>query len=91
MRVWNSATTDLWGVDAKEAIGSDLAALGTGLPLEKVRAAVQSAAHDGGIATLEVDAVERHGRQVRLQVAVSPLMDDGGASIGAILITEHDH
>ncbi len=90
VRVWNAATTDLWGVTAEEAVGADLAELGTGLPLEEVRAAVEAAAHDGGAATVDVDATERHGRRVRLRVAVSPLMDGDGVSAGAILITELD-
>ncbi len=90
VRVWNAATTELWGVGAPEAVGADLAELGIGLPLEQVRAAIEVAAHDGGTETVAVQAVERHGRQVRLRVSVSPLMDGDGVSAGAILITEPD-
>ena len=85
VRVWNAASTELWGVRADEAVGTDLADLDVGLPAEPVAAAAAAVLADGAHRDLVLDAVERHGRAVAVAVRVSALVDEQGRTAGAVV------
>lgn len=90
---WNSPAQELWGVQADEAVGRSLFSLDIGLPLGRLRTQLDSmlaGPHDKHSAVL-VDAVNRRGRPVTVQVTLSPLVRDDDAEhkvTGAILVME---
>ncbi|MDQ3054648.1 MAG: PAS domain-containing protein, partial [Actinomycetota bacterium] len=90
---WNSPAQELWGVQADEAVGRSLFSLDIGLPLGRLRTQLDSmlaGLHDKHSAVL-VEAVNRHGRPVTVQVTLSPLVRDDDAEhkvTGAILVME---
>ncbi len=75
--VWNAWAADLWGVRADEAAGEHLLNLDIGLPLHEIGPAVRTVLAGEHLATddavLELAAVNRRGRPVRVQVTVSSL------------------
>jgi two-component system CheB/CheR fusion protein len=90
---WNSEASDLWGVREDEAVGSPLEDLDIGLPVEPLRPLLR--AHLSGDGQLpgnrtRVEAVNRRGRAVEVEVTVSPLRRDGNGNgngvSGAILV-----
>ncbi|PRY14539.1 CheR family methyltransferase [Kineococcus rhizosphaerae] len=89
--VWNAWAADLWGVRADEAAGQHLLNLDIGLPLIEVGPAVRTVlageelpAEDG---TFLLEAVNRRGRSIRVQVTVSSLAGASGRS-GAIVVMD---
>ncbi|MEJ7771716.1 MAG: CheR family methyltransferase [Geodermatophilaceae bacterium] len=90
---WNSPAQELWGVQADEAVGRSLFSLDIGLPLGRLRTQLDSmlaGPHDKHSAVL-VEAVNRRGRPVTVQVTLSPLVRDDDAEhkvTGAILVME---
>ena len=90
---WNSPAQELWGVQADEAVGRSVFSLDIGLPLGRLRTQLDSmlaGPHDRHSAVL-VEAVNRHGRPVTVQVTLSPLVRDDDAEhkvTGAILVME---
>jgi two-component system, chemotaxis family, CheB/CheR fusion protein len=85
---WNSEASDLWGVREDEAVGAPLDQLDIGLPVEPLRPLVraQLSGRDGVENRTRVAAVNRRGRQVEVDVTVSPLRRDGELVSGAILV-----
>ncbi|PRY40779.1 CheR family methyltransferase [Umezawaea tangerina] len=91
MRVlaWNTGAEELWGVRRGEAEGTHLLDLDIGLPLPEVGAVARKALEDGGFtAEVELAAVNRKGREVRVRVVCSSLRSSGGEVGGAILVME---
>ncbi len=75
--LWSQSAADLWGVDADEARGVPLDQLDFGLPVEDLRADVDRVL--AGEAAEEVrvlDAVNRRGRSITVEVAVRPVHPD---------------
>ena len=85
--VWNQTAEELWGVRQKEAIDQHLLALDIGLPVDELRPALRNVLNGGNDETLVLDAVDRRGRPVRVQVAVTPLGRAGQVS-GTVLVIE---
>jgi two-component system, chemotaxis family, CheB/CheR fusion protein len=90
---WNPRAEDLWGVRTDEAVGRSLADLDIGLPLAPLRPLVRARFlpdDDGAEAAVDrvvrVQAVNRRGRQVEVDVAVSALRRDGAPPTGAVLV-----
>jgi two-component system CheB/CheR fusion protein len=80
----------LWGVRFDEVEGEHLSSLDIGLPLEALlpllrgRLGTDQAFHE----VVTLDAVNRRGRAVTVQVTVSRLSQDGGATPGALLMMD---
>jgi two-component system CheB/CheR fusion protein len=84
---WNAKAEDLWGIRADEARGQHLVALDIGLPLEPLRPGLKRQLTDQvAPEVLRLDAVNRRGRSITVQVTLSKLAhpeDDG--TTGALL------
>ncbi|GAB3603623.1 PAS domain S-box protein [Kineococcus gypseus] len=86
--VWNAWAADLWGVRADEAAGQHLLNLDIGLPLHAVAPAVRAALAEGEESKAVLDAVNRRGRPVRVQVSVVALAGAPGTPAGALVVME---
>jgi two-component system CheB/CheR fusion protein len=94
IRAWNATAEDLWGIRHEEAQGEHLFNLDIGLPLEGLRPVLRRQFGGDGTdpetpETLRLDAVNRRGRPVVVQVTVRRLTSDGAAQPpGAILVMD---
>jgi two-component system CheB/CheR fusion protein len=89
VQAWNSGARELWGLQEDEVLGKHLLNLDIGLPLDELRQPVREALADGGeTRTVTVPAVNRRGREVVVQVTVTPMSGRGNASNGAILMMQ---
>jgi two-component system CheB/CheR fusion protein len=93
IRIWNKRAEDLWGLRGAEVLGEHFLNLDIGLPFERLRPLLRAAlGPDGEAGEVELEAVNRRGRNVLVRVACTPLRpqnQDGGA-LGAIVIMESD-
>jgi two-component system CheB/CheR fusion protein len=88
VQVWNRESTDLWGVRSDEAEGEHLFGLDIGLPLENVRTALRAVLSGSEErAEMQLDALNRRGRTVRVTVTLLPLGFTAGEVSGAVLLT----
>ncbi|MEY2535863.1 MAG: two-component system, chemotaxis family, CheB/CheR fusion protein [bacterium] len=88
VQVWNAESAELWGVRADEATGRHLFGLDIGLPFDGVRGALRRVLADGDErAEVVVEALNRRGRSLTLQVTCVPLGVVPGDVTGAILLT----
>jgi two-component system CheB/CheR fusion protein len=88
---WNSRAEDLWGIRTDEAQGASLFGLDFGMPLEPLRAVLerQFAEPDSAPEVLRLEAVNRRGRTIQLQVTVSRLIqEDPAGQQGALIAME---
>jgi two-component system, chemotaxis family, CheB/CheR fusion protein len=88
VRVWNSRADDLWGMRSDEAVGQHVLSLDIGLPLDKLGSAVREALSGDRPGPLVLDATNRRGRAIQCRVTAVPLVADGSAVRGAILLME---
>jgi two-component system, chemotaxis family, CheB/CheR fusion protein len=88
VQIWNSQSTELWGVRSDEAHGQHLFGLDIGLPLDNVRTALRRVlAGSEKRADMELEALNRRGRSMRVTVTLLPLGLGPGQVSGAILLT----
>jgi two-component system CheB/CheR fusion protein len=85
---WNRWNENMWGLRMEEAKGRALSALDIGLPVERIRAAVDTALRGETPAPVTVDAIDRRGRPVACEVMISPLAADGQPSGVVLAIDE---
>jgi len=89
---WNGPAQELWGLRPDEAIGRHLLDLDIGLPLEQLRGPLNNVlrGRDNADSAALIEATNRRGRPVSVQVTLSPLTRDGGNPevTGAILIMD---
>jgi two-component system CheB/CheR fusion protein len=90
VQVWNSRAEDLWGVRRDETVGEHLLNLDIGLPVDQLKPAVRGllAGSDEDHVQLELDAVNRRGKPVRIGVTVSRLVTAGTVAGVIILMDE---
>jgi two-component system CheB/CheR fusion protein len=86
--VWNAWASDLWGVRSDEAVGEHLLALDVGLPLQPVGQAVRAALAREGGNVLQLEAVNRRGRAITVQVTITPIDGADAAAPGVLVIME---
>ncbi|NAZ87101.1 PAS domain-containing protein [Kineococcus sp. T90] len=86
--VWNAWAAEVWGVRGDEALGEHLLGLDIGLPLHEVGPAVRAVLAGEEAAVLQLDAVNRRGRALAVQVSVLPLQGAQGALSGALVVME---
>jgi two-component system CheB/CheR fusion protein len=74
---WNTRAEDLWGVRGDEAMGEHLMNLDIGLPVEQLRQPLRAQLTDDEMSpqTSLIDAVNRRGRQVKLRVTITRIVD----------------
>ncbi|HEX8857816.1 MAG TPA: CheR family methyltransferase [Actinomycetes bacterium] len=87
---WNDAAHDLWGIREDEARGQRLTSLDFGLPVAEVQPLLRrQVAGDGQPhETVDLDAVNRRGRSVRVRVTVSAFQQTPGEHGGAVLMMD---
>jgi two-component system, chemotaxis family, CheB/CheR fusion protein len=90
VQVWNTRAEDLWGVRRDEAIGEHLLNLDIGLPLDSLKPGVRRLLGDGaqGHEQLVLDAVNRRGRPVRVQITATPLRSSEDSAAGVIIVMD---
>jgi two-component system CheB/CheR fusion protein len=90
--VWNAAAEDLWGLRQDEVQGRHVLDLDVGLPMGRLHPLLrrQVAAFDDGVDgdTLELDAVNRRGRPVRVRVTVTAFSEVAGERAGAVVLMD---
>jgi two-component system, chemotaxis family, CheB/CheR fusion protein len=88
VQIWNAESSELWGVRSDEAHGQHLFGLDIGLPLDGVRSALRRVlAGTDDRADVELDARNRRGRELRVNVTLLPLGVGPGEVSGAIMLT----
>ncbi len=93
MRVlaWNRGAEELWGLRHDEAAGKHLLNLDIGLPMAQLQPAVRSALQDAEFkGEIRLEAVNRRGRQITLDVSCGALHDPSGVVKGCILIMDRE-
>jgi two-component system CheB/CheR fusion protein len=93
MRVlaWNRGAEELWGLRHDEAAGKHLLNLDIGLPMAQLQPAVRSALQDAEFkGEVRLEAVNRRGRQITLDVSCGALHDPSGVVKGCILIMDRE-
>ena len=86
--VWNAWAAEVWGVRGDEVVGEHLLGLDIGLPLHEVGRVVRAvlAGEEGPV--LRLDAVNRRGRPLAVQVSVLPLRGAQDEPPGALVVME---
>lgn len=87
---WNAAAEDLWGVREDEARGQHVLGLDIGLPVAELQPLLhrQIAGAAEPHETVELDAVNRRGRQIRVRVTVSAFQQLPEERGGAVLLMD---
>jgi two-component system, chemotaxis family, CheB/CheR fusion protein len=87
---WNSRAEDLWGVRTDEAVGEHLMNLDIGLPVEQLHQPIRTRLVDGSAepAAVMLDAVNRRGKALRVQVTLTHIRDHGDSAPAAMLVMD---
>ncbi|SDD54430.1 two-component system, chemotaxis family, CheB/CheR fusion protein [Geodermatophilus telluris] len=87
---WNAAAEDLWGVREDEAVGQYLLNLDIGLPVSQLHPMLRRQVGGDGPAheTVELGAVNRRGRPVRVRVTISEFAPAPGRRSGAVVLMD---
>src|SRR6185436_20093 len=88
VQIWNAESTEFWGVRSDEAHGRHLFGLDIGLPLDGVRTQLRRVLNGtDDRAEVQLEALNRRGRQVRVNVTLLRLGLGPDDVTGAILLT----
>jgi two-component system, chemotaxis family, CheB/CheR fusion protein len=91
VRAWNHGAEDLWGIREDEALGEHFLNLDIGLPTLPLRPLVRTVlAGESAREELGVEAVNRRGRPVTVQVVCTPLSDNADGATGVIILMAVD-
>jgi two-component system CheB/CheR fusion protein len=86
---WSRGAEELWGLRPSEAKGEHFLNLDIGLPVADLRPVVRKALGDPSFDTVvNLDAVNRRGRQIAVRVVCGSLRSPQGTIHGAILVME---
>jgi two-component system CheB/CheR fusion protein len=85
---WNDAARELWGLRSDEVQGEHLLNLDIGLPVDKLRSPIRDVLATGEAQTVDVEAVNRRGRPIRVAMRFAPLTSNGDDARGAIVMME---
>ena len=89
IQAWNRRAEDLWGLRRDEAIGEHFLTVDIGLPTDQLRPAIRQILTDGsGPLDVELDAVNRRGRAIRVRIETIGLTDNAGQVTGVVLVME---
>ncbi len=87
--VWNDGSAELWGVRTDEAPGQHFLNLDIGLPVEDLRGPIAAVlAGDSQEETVDLDATNRRGREIRCRVSLTPLLGRDRETRGVIVLVE---
>jgi two-component system, chemotaxis family, CheB/CheR fusion protein len=87
VRAWNRNAENLWGLREEEALGEHFLNLDMGLPTDGLRPLLR-AVLSGERAREEttVEAINRRGRSIRVEVACTPLLSDTAGIVGVVVV-----
>jgi PAS domain S-box-containing protein len=83
---WNKAAEDLYGYPASRAIGSDLMTLVFPENLGEVMGNIENVKHSQRVEVFDSVRLHRGGREIMLEVVMSPVKNDEGQVIGVSTI-----
>jgi two-component system CheB/CheR fusion protein len=86
---WNDAAFELWGLRPEEVLGKHLMNLDIGLPVERLRVPVREVLSGNGQPEVSLQAVNRRGRSVNVQIELAQL--DGSAGVRGAILMMHPH
>jgi two-component system CheB/CheR fusion protein len=85
VRAWNPGAEDLWGLRQDEVLDQQFLNLDMGLPTDRLRPLIRAVlAGDSVREEATIEAVNRRGRSVKVELSCIPLLDRPGVG-GAIL------
>ncbi|HLF26700.1 MAG TPA: CheR family methyltransferase [Anaerolineae bacterium] len=88
---WNYRAEDLWGLRADEVRGKNFLNLDIGLPAEQIMHPIRDClAGRSEHHEMELDAVNRRGKAIHVQVTISRLDSAGQEAQGAILVMQEN-
>jgi two-component system CheB/CheR fusion protein len=91
VRVWSPGAEDLWGLRPEEAVSRDVLSLDIGLPTAEIAPwlrGVLAGADGSGTSIIDLSALNRRGKTVKLRVAASPMRSEEGTISGLILVID---
>ncbi|HEX8857200.1 MAG TPA: CheR family methyltransferase [Thermoleophilaceae bacterium] len=87
VQIWNAASEDMWGLRSEEVEGAHFLNLDIGLPVEELRQPLKAAlAGEPGDGAVSVEAINRRGRPIIVDVSATPLLAEDGSIYGTILL-----
>ncbi len=91
VRVWSPGAEDLWGLRPEEAESRDVLSLDIGLPTAEIAPwlrGVLAGADGSSTSTIDLPALNRRGKTVKLRVAASAMRSEEGTISGLILVID---
>ena len=91
VRVWSPGAEDLWGLRPEEAESRDVLSLDIGLPTAEIASwlrGVLAGADGSGTSIIDLSALNRRGKTMKLRVAASPMRSEEGTISGLILVID---
>ena len=91
VRVWSPGAEDLWGLRPEEAESRDVLSLDIGLPTAEIASwlrGVLARADGSGTSIIDLSALNRRGKTMKLRVAASPMRSEEGTISGLILVID---
>jgi two-component system CheB/CheR fusion protein len=71
---WNRHAEDLWGLRSDEVNGQHLLNLDIGLPVDQLRGVLRSCLTGDGHPAVQLEAINRRGKGLKVRVTCSPLL-----------------
>jgi len=90
VRAWNERAEDLWGLRADEVRGQHFFALDIGLPVIRLNALIRAGLSEDNkdAKSMMLEAINRRGKTVMVDVMCTQLKDAGNSVEGVILVME---
>jgi two-component system CheB/CheR fusion protein len=87
IQIWNGSSEELWGLRADEVSGQNFLSLDIGLPVEKLAATIRHVQDGEKMAgKIDLDAVNRRGKAIQVQVTLAPLKSPMGKVEGVVML-----
>jgi two-component system CheB/CheR fusion protein len=90
VRRWSRRAEDMWGLRQEETIHKNFLNLDIGLPVDRLKAPIRAClARESEVVNVSLEATNRRGRPVHVQVTCTPLTTgDGDEARGVLLLME---
>ncbi len=88
VQAWNDSARELWGLHSQEVIGQHVLNLDVGFPVDRLRAPLRAVMSGASPEAELIEAVNRRGRPVEVQVRFAPLVNGDQDPHGSIVMME---